>query len=54
MGTSTERLRHSIAIFPGDKMIGRSRDFGQTCFLNSTHKSIKLTLRGYSRLYGEW
>ena len=25
-----------------------------TCFLNYTHKHIKLTLTGYSRLYSEW
>ena len=32
----------------------RSVDVGQTCFLNYTHKHIKLTLAGYSRLYSEW
>ena len=26
---------------------GRPRDVGQTCFLSSTHKHIKLTLTGY-------
>ena len=29
---------------------GNPRDVGQTCFLNSTHKHIKLTLTSYSRL----
>ena len=32
----------------------RPRDVGQTCSLNSTHRHIKLTLTGYSRLYSEW
>ena len=27
-----------------------SGDVGQTCFLNSTHKHIKLILTGYSKL----
>ena len=31
-----------------------ARDVGQTCFLNSTHKHVKLTLTGYSRHYSEW
>ena len=31
---------------------GSPRGVGQTCFLNSTLKHIKLT--GYSRLYSEW
>ena len=33
---------------------GRPRDVSDTCFLNSTHKHIKLTLTGYSRFYSEW
>ena len=32
---------------------GRPRDVGHTGFLNLTHKHIKLTLTGYSRLYSE-
>ena len=32
---------------------GCPRDVGHICFLNSTHKHIKLTLTGYSRLYSE-
>ena len=40
-----------------DQMMGR-RDVRGTSvkhvFLNSTHKRIKLTLTGYSRLYSEW
>ena len=32
----------------------RPWDGGHTCFLNSTHKHIKLTSTGYSRLYSEW
>ena len=36
---------------PNDrKFYGRLRDVGQTCFLNSTYKHIKLILTGYSRL----
>ena len=30
------------------------RNVSQTCFLNSTHKHIKQTLTGYSRLHSEW
>ena len=33
---------------------GRLRDVGHTWFLNSTHKHIKVTLSGYSRLYSEY
>ena len=33
---------------------GCPRGVSQTCFLNSIHKHIKLTLTGYSRLYSEW
>ena len=29
-------------------------DVGQTCFLNSTHKHIKLNWTGYSSLYSGW
>ena len=56
MGTSMGRLRDPVAGRPGDEMIRRSedvwglRDVGHTCFLNSTHKHIKLTLTCYSRL----
>ena len=32
---------------------GRPRAADHTCFLNSSHKHIKLTLTGYSRLYSE-
>ena len=32
----------------------RPMDVGQICFLNSTHKHIKLTWTGYSKLYSEW
>ena len=43
---------------PGDQMMGRFRDVPETSvidvFLNLTHKHIKLTLTGYSRLYSEW
>ena len=41
---------------PGDYMMGCSadvRDVGHTCFLNSSQKNIRLTLAGYSRLYGK-
>ena len=39
---------------PNDRtFLGRLRDVGDTYFLNSTHKHIKLTLTGYSRLYSE-
>ena len=34
--------------------LGRPRDVGHTCFLNSNHKHINLTLAGYSRLYSTW
>ena len=50
MGMSTGRLWDPTAGHPGDQIMGRSRDVSQTCFLNSTHKYIKLTLTGYSRL----
>ena len=58
MGTSTGRLRDTVAVRPGrrpnDRTIwGRPPDVGHTCFLNSTQKHIKLTLTGYSRLYSE-
>ena len=33
---------------------GRPQDVRQTCFLHSSHKDIKFTLTGYSRLYAEW
>ena len=32
---------------------GCPRDVDHTCFLNSTQKHIKLTLKGHSRLYIE-
>ena len=32
----------------------RPRDVGQTCFLNSSHKHVKLTFTDYPRLYNEW
>ena len=32
---------------------GYPRYVGQTCFLNSTRKHIKLTLAGYSKLYSK-
>ena len=51
MGTSTERLWDSVVGPPGDQMMGRSGDVTHTCSLNPTHKQIKLTLAGYSRLY---
>ena len=38
----------------GETFQGRPWDVGQTSFLNSTHKHIKLTLTGYSKLYSEW
>ena len=53
MGTSKKRLRDPVVGRSRDKMMGRSRDVGHTCFLSSTHKHIKLTLTGYSRLYSE-
>ena len=60
MGTSTGRLRDPVARRPEDQMMGRSGDVLGTSagrpsymFLNSTHKHIKLTLTGYSRLYSE-
>ena len=53
-GTSTGRLRDPVAGRPWDQMMGRSKDVDQTCFLNQTHKRIKLTLAVYSRLYSEW
>ena len=50
METSKGRLQDLVTGRPGDQMMGHSRgDVGQTCFLNSTHKHIKLTLTGYSR-----
>ena len=56
MGTFIGRLRDSVVGRPGDQMMGHSGDVhvGHTCFLNSTHKYIKLTLTGYSRLYNEF
>ena len=55
---STGRLRDQVAGRYGDQIIERSKDVqrtvGQTCFLNSYQKHIKLTLTGYSRLYSEW
>ena len=33
---------------------GRPRGVSDICFLDSTHKHIKLTLIGYSRFYSEW
>ena len=36
------RLRDLVAGRPWNQMIGRSRDVGQTCFLNSTQKHIKV------------
>ena len=36
-----------------DTFWGRPRDITHTCFLNSTHKHIKLPLTGYSKLYSE-
>ena len=51
MGTSTGSLCDPAARLPRKKMMGtlwgRLRDVGHTCFLNSTHKHIKLTLKGY-------
>ena len=46
--------RPSCGTFRGPNngtFLGRPRDVGQTCFLDSIHKHIKLTLTGYSRLY---
>ena len=37
----------------GGTFWGSPLDVGHTCFLNSTHKHIKLTLIGSSRLYSE-
>ena len=58
MGTSMGRLRDPVAGRPGDQMMGRSgnvcgMDVGQTWFLNSTQKHIKLTLTSYSRPYSK-
>ena len=53
MWASTGRLRDPAVGRPGDQMIESSMDVrgtGQTCFLNSTYKHIKLILTGYSRL----
>ena len=33
---------------------GHLRSVGQTCFLNPTHKHIKRTLTGYSRLFTDY
>ena len=58
MGASTGCLRDPVAGTPGDQIMGRSGDVRGTSvmhvFLSSTHKHIKLTLTGYSRLYSEW
>ena len=56
MGASTGRLRDPVARRPGDQMMGLSGDVRGTLvimFLYSTHKHIKFTLTGYSRLYSE-
>ena len=57
MRKSTRRLWNTVARCPMDQTIGRSVDVHRTSIihvLNSTHKHIKLTLTGCSRLYGEW
>ena len=50
MGTSTSRIEDSVAGCPGAQNDGTfrgcPRDVGHTCFLNSTQKRIKLTLKG--------
>ena len=49
-GTSTG-LSCGTSRGPNDgTFCGRPRDVGNTCFLNSTHEHIKLTLTSYSRL----
>ena len=51
-----QHLRGPIAGLPGPNdgtFLKGSQDVGHTCFLNSTHKHIKFTLAGYSRLYSE-
>ena len=55
MGTSTGLLWDPFARRPGEQMMARSGvwDVGHTYFSNSTHKRIKLTLTGYSRLYSD-
>ena len=53
-GTSMGRLRDLVVGRLGDQIMGRCKDVGHSCFLNSTHKHIKLTLTGYSRLYTGW
>ena len=57
MGMSTGCLWNPVAGRPRDQMMRRSGDVPGTSviyvFLNSTLKHIKLTLTGYSRLYGE-
>ena len=57
MGTSTGRQWDSVAGRSGDQMMGRSGDVrGKSViyvFLNPTQKHIKLTLKGYSKLYSE-
>ena len=51
------RLWDPVAGRLGAQMMGRSGDVRGTSvihvFLNLTHKHIKLTLTGYSRLYNE-
>ena len=53
-GTSMGHLQDPIVGRSGDQIMGHSRDVPRMlvkqCFLNSTHKYIKLALTGYSRL----
>ena len=57
METPTGCLRDPVAGRPEDQMMERSGNVLRTSlihvFLNSTHKHIKLTLTGDSRLYSE-
>ena len=57
-GTSTGRLWDQVAGRSGDQIMGCSRHVRGTLvkyvFFKSTHKHIKLTLAGFSRLYNEW
>ena len=53
-GTSTGPSYETPWVPNDGTLQGRQQDVGQTYFLDSTNKHIKLTLSGYSRLCNEW
>ena len=51
MGRSTDQ---GTSQGPNDGTFwGRPQDVGHTCFFNASQKYIKLTLKGYAKLYRE-